>query len=210
MSDFLAGPITDPLPQRITPASTTLIDAANISIDASVADVFIVELTANRNLLAPTNPKGGQRFTLVVKQPVAGGKALTFDAAYTDVASVVLNTAASGVTVLQFVTVVSSAGAFTHACVSSSTQSTALGMIKSGTLDIADGANNGTAVVGAAFNGKPVVVTIGATTGAIGAAVPQFKAVVAAGTLTVTAIDKDGNAAAVTKKVTLNFVIDGR
>lgn len=210
MADFLAGPITDPLPQRVTPASVTLIDGANIALDASQGDVFIVTLEGNRTLSAPTNPKGGQRFSLIVKQDAVGGRGLSFDAAYTDVSAVTLNNTASGVTVLQFVTVVSAAGVFSHACVSSSTQAFQLSKIKSGTVEIADGGTAGTAAVGAIYNGKPVVVTIGATTGAIGAAVPQFKAVVAAGTLTVTAIDKDANAAAVTKKVTLNFVIDGR
>lgn len=65
--------------------------------------------------------------------------------------------------------------------------------IKRGTVAVATGANNGTAAMGAAtWDGKPVVVTLQSATGALAAALVQFKAVVAAGTLTVTLIDKDG------------------
>lgn len=210
MADFLAGPITDPLPQRVTPASVTLVDGANIALDASQGDVFIVTLEGNRTLSAPTNPKGGQRFSLIVKQDAVGGRGLSFDAAYTDVSAVTLNNTASGVTVLQFVTVVSAAGVFSHACVSSSTQAFQLSKLKSGTVTIAAGASAGTAAVGALYNGKPVLVTISSNAGALGAALPQFKAVVAAGTLTITAIVTAGTAQNVTADVVLNYLIDGR
>lgn len=210
MADFLAGPITDPLPQRLTPASVTLVDAANIALDASQGDVFVVTLTDNRTLSAPTNAKGGQRFTLIVKQDAVGGRTLTFDAAYTDVSAVSLNSTANGVTVLLFVTVVSSAGAFSHSCTASSTQAFQLSKLKSGTITIAAASNNGTAVVGALYNSKPVFVTIASNAGALGAALPQFKAVVAAGTLTVTAIVAAGTAQVVTADVVVNYLIDGR
>jgi hypothetical protein len=211
MADFLAGPITDPLPQRLTPASVSLVDGANIALDASQGDVFLVTLAGNRTLSAPTNPKGGQRFTLIVTQDAVGGRTLTFDAAYTDVSAVSLNSTASGVTVLQFITVVSSAGAYTHSCVSSSTQAFQLSKIKTGTVVMLPaGGGTITASVGALYNSKPVFVTIADNVGALGAALPQFKASVAAGTLTITAIVAAGTAQAPTANITLNYLIDGR
>ena len=210
MADFLAGPITDPLPQRLTPASVSLVDGANIALDASQGDVFVVTLGGNRTLSAPTNPKGGQRFTLIVNQDGVGGRTLTFDAAYTDVSAVSLNSTASGVTVLQFVTVVSSAGAYTHSCVSASTQAFQLSKIKTGVITITAASSSATATVGALYNTKPVFVTIASNAGALGATLPQFKASVAAGTLTVTAIVTAGTAQNVTADVTLNYMIDGR
>jgi hypothetical protein len=210
MADFLAGPITDPLPQRLTPASVSLVDGANIALDASQGDVFIVTLGGNRTLSAPTNPKGGQRFTLIVNQDGVGGRTLTFDAAYTDVSTVSLNSTASGVTVLQFVTVVSSAGAYTHSCVSASTQAFQLSKIKTGVIVITATNSAATATVGTLYNSKPVFVSIASNSGALGAALPQFKASVAAGTLTVTAIVAAGTTQVVTADVTLNYMIDGR
>lgn len=209
MADFLAGPITDPLPQRVTPASVTLVDAATIALDASQGDVFIAPITDNRTLAAPTNPKGGQRFNLIVKQPAAGGKTLTFDAAYTDVSGVVLNPLANGVTVLQFVTVVSAAGVFSHACVSSSTSSSLLSKLKSGTATIADGADNVVVNVGAIYDGKPVFVQLSTTSGSLSTAV-QFKASIAGGNLTINPVSAAGATVAVTKAVGLFYLIDGR
>lgn len=68
--------------------------------------------------------------------------------------------------------------------------------LKSGTVTIATGASAGTASVGTACNGKPVQVTLQSTTGdgKIAAATPTARAVVAAGTLTLTLLDKDGAA----------------
>ena len=51
-----------------------------------------------------------------------------------------------------------------------------------GSLNVANGTNAGTAAVGAIYNGKPVIATLGAVDGTLGVAA----AVVAAGTLTVT------------------------
>lgn len=75
----------------------------------------------------------------------------------------------------------------------------ALAKLKTGTVTIATGDSAGSAAMGAAtWNAKPVVVTLQSTTGdgKIAAAVPFVKAVIAASTLTVTLLDKDGVATA--------------
>jgi predicted RecA/RadA family phage recombinase len=87
----------------------------------------------------------------------------------------------------------------------------ALAKLKSGTVTIAAGQSVGTAAMGAAtWDGKPVVVSIRSSAGAIAAAVPQFEAAVAAGTLTVTSVDKDGVATNCTAEVVLSYIADGR
>lgn len=214
MSDFIAGPITDPLTQRLTAASTTLADGANIALDASLGDVFVVTLGGNRVLSAPTNPKGGQRFTLVVKQDVVGGRSLTFNAAYTDVFGVVLLPDPDAVTILNFVTVVSPSGAFSHSCVGFSTASTLLGLVVSGVATIANGNSSVSIPVGATFNNKPVNCTILCAPG-----VKQFSAIgvvaaaISGGNLVIHAVNP-GTGAAVTADPALGvkvaFTIDGR
>lgn len=214
MSDFIAGPITDPLTQRLTAASTTLVDAANIALDASLGDVFVVTLGGNRVLSAPTNPKGGQRFTLVVKQDAVGGRSLTFNAAYTDTNGVVLYPMADAVTVLNFVTVVSPAGVFSHACVGSSTTSPLFGRVISGIATIANAASSATVAVGATFDNKPVNCTILCAPG-----VKQFSAIgvvaaeISGGNLVIHAFNP-GTGAAVTADPALGvkvaYTIDGR
>lgn len=88
--------------------------------------------------------------------------------------------------------------------------STALAKIKSGTVSIASGANNGTASIGASYNGKPVVVTLQSASGAIAAALVQYKAVVAGGTLTVTLIDKDGAGVNAGSDLVFSYLADAR
>lgn len=210
MADFLAGPITDPLPQRVTPASVTLVDAATISLDASLGDVFIAPITDNRTLAAPTNPKGGQRFNLIVKQPAAGGKTLTFDAAYVLPGAATLNSAANGVTVFQFVTVVSSAGVFSHNCVSVSTQQ----RIISGVAKVLNGASSVTVALDASYNDKPVNCTVLCAPG-----VKQFSGVgivaaaISGGNLVIHFVNP-GTGAAVTADpaggVLVAYTVDGR
>lgn len=86
-----------------------------------------------------------------------------------------------------------------------------LAKIKSGTVSIASGANNGTAAMGAAtWNSKPVVVTLQSAAGPVAAALIQYKAVVAANTLTVTLIDKDGAGVNAGSDLVFSYVTDAR
>ena len=181
MADFLAGPITDPLPQRITPASVTLTDAANVAIDLSLGDVFYLAITDNRTLSAPTNAKGGQRFTLVVKQAPAGGKTLSFNAAYVGVSSAAVSAVADSITVLHFVTLVDGS-TITHKCVGTGSCA--------GVVTIANGASSATVSVGTPLNGKPVLLTVN-NPGTAGFAAGMFALIgdVATGTLTIKMIN---------------------
>lgn len=86
-----------------------------------------------------------------------------------------------------------------------------LAKIKSGTVSITSGANNGTAALGAAtWNGKPVVVTLQSAAGALAAALVQYKAVIAAGTLTVTLIDNSGAGVNAGSNLVFSYFADGR
>ena len=192
MADFLAGPITDPLPQRLTPASVSLVDGANIALDASQGDVFIVTLGGNRTLSAPTNPKGGQRFTLIVKQDGTGGRKLSFDAAYTGISGASVAKAISAVSSFQFVTVVSSAGAYTHQCIG-----IANGTAASGKVTVANGASSATVDLGdATLTGNGVVCSfISDGTAALTSALGIPVANVAAGVLTIKLLNPATNAA---------------
>lgn len=190
MADFLAGPITDPLPQRVTPASVTLVDAVSVAIDLSQGDVFYLAITDDRTLAAPSNVKGGQRFSLVVKQAAAGGKKLAFNAAYVGVNDGMVSTAANSITVFTFLTVVDGTS-ITHKCIGLSTSGAAV----VGQVTVLNGGNSATVTVGTAYNGKPVLVSInntGATfTGGMFALVAQ----VATGTLTIKLVNPATGAA---------------
>lgn len=184
MADFLAGPITDPLPQRLTPASATLVDAATVTIDASVADVFVLTLGGNRTLAAPTNSKGGQIITLIVKQSV-GMNTLAFDAAYKGVSTFQLKSGAGETTVFSFVCQPASGG-FEYLCVG---VSTAAGQINFPLLPIASGSSAATVPVGAALDGKPVLVSLNSNVGAVAAAAAILKGAVTGGNLVVTLVN---------------------
>lgn len=186
MADFLAGPITDPLPQRITPASVTLVDAANVAIDLSQGDVFYLAITDNRTLSAPTNAKGGQRFTLVVKQPAAGLKTLTFDSSFVGASTAAVSQVGDSITVLHFVTTVNGA-TISHKCVGTGSSS--------GYVKIANGANSATLSVGTALNGKPVLLSINGSGTAFAAGMFALVGEVAGGTLTVKMINPNTAAA---------------
>lgn len=209
MADFLAGPITDPLPQRLTPASTTLIDGATINLDASVADVFFVTLGGDRTLAAPTNSKGGQILTLVVKQDAIGGRSLTFASAYSNVADSDLLKGANQVSVFTFLCIPSGAS-FIYGCTSTSTA--ASGLFNPGPMTIAAASSSETLAVDASLNGKPVIVSVANVTGVIAAMVSVvFQGSVAGGVLTVECIDAaTGNPQAVTADVVLNVFVDPR
>lgn len=209
MADFLAGPITDPLPQRLTPASTTLIDGATINLDASAADVFFVTLGGDRTLAAPTNSKGGQILTLVVKQDGVGGRNLTFASAYGNVSPTDLLKGIGQVTVFTFLCI-PSGGSFVYGCLSTSTAASSL--FNAGPLTIAATSSSETLAVDASLNGKPVIVSVANATGAIAAMVSVvFQGSVAGGVLTVECIDAaTGNPQAVTDAVVLNVLVDPR
>ncbi len=108
------------------------------------------------------------------------------------------------------------AGAATAAQITALEAATAaLAAIKSGTVTIASGASAGTVAMGAAtWNGKPVTVTLSASAGngKIGAAVAVARAVIAANTLTVTLLDKNGapEPNTSTGAQTWNYIADGR
>lgn len=91
----------------------------------------------------------------------------------------------------------------------------ALAKLKSGTVTIAAGASAGTVAMGAGtWDGKPVTVSLQASAGdgKIAAATPTARAVIAAGTLTVTLLDEDGVATvnASSGAQTWSYVTDGR
>lgn len=186
MADFLAGPITDPLPQRITPASVTLTDAANVAIDLSLGDVFYLAITDNRTLSAPTNAKGGQRFTLVVKQAPAGGKTLSFNAAFVGVSSAAVSAVADSITVLHFVTLVDGS-TITHKCVGTGSCA--------GVVTVSNGTNTATVSVGTTMNGKPVLLTINNAGATFAAGMFALVGDVAAGTLTIKLVNPSTGAA---------------
>lgn len=82
--------------------------------------------------------------------------------------------------------------------------------MKSGTITIASGGSTGTASPGAAYNGMPVLVTIKAPAGAYAAADFYLKAVVAAGTLTVTVTALDGSAQNASSNIDVYYLIVGQ
>ena len=92
---------------------------------------------------------------------------------------------------------------------------TALAKIKSGSVTIASGASAGTVAMGAAtWDGKPVTVTLSASAGNghIATSVPIARCVIAAGTLTLTLLDKNGAAEnnTSTGAQTWHYIADGR
>ena len=60
-------------------AVTTLVDATTITADFSLGNNFVVTLTANRTLGAPTSPVAGQGGVITIKQDATGGRTLAFN-----------------------------------------------------------------------------------------------------------------------------------
>lgn len=58
----------------------TLIEAANIALNAALGTTFRVTLTGNRTLLEPTNPADGQTIQIEVTQDGVGGHTLALAA----------------------------------------------------------------------------------------------------------------------------------
>ncbi|GAB2964462.1 hypothetical protein [Saccharothrix stipae] len=84
-------------------APVTLTDAATITTDASVANVFRVTLAGNRTLANPTNPVDGQRLTWEFTQDATGGRTITLGNAFVfgaDLPAVTLSTAPAATDVL--------------------------------------------------------------------------------------------------------------
>jgi len=61
---------------------TTLTDAANIAVDGSLGETYVVTLGDNRTLSNPTNRTPGKRYKFIVIQDGTGGRTLGFDTAY--------------------------------------------------------------------------------------------------------------------------------
>jgi hypothetical protein len=61
----------------------TLVDAANISVDATLGNVFKVTLNGNRELDNPTNLKAGATYIIrIIQDGTTGGRTLTYGTAY--------------------------------------------------------------------------------------------------------------------------------
>ena len=77
---------------------STLTDAANISVDATLGNIFTVTLGGNRTLSNPTGAVNGQRLTFRVTQDGSGNRTLAFDTKFrfgTDLTSITLSTSAN-------------------------------------------------------------------------------------------------------------------
>lgn len=83
-----------------------LTDAATISVDASMGNLFTVTLGGNRTLGAPTNGKQGQMIVFRIAQDATGSRTLAFNSVYrfsTDIPSPTLSTAANAIDYLGFI-----------------------------------------------------------------------------------------------------------
>lgn len=69
------------VPDAVVPF-VTLTDAATIAVDASLGTTFVVTLTDNRTMGAPTNPQTGTTISFIVIQDGTGGRTLAWNAAY--------------------------------------------------------------------------------------------------------------------------------
>lgn len=76
-------------------AVVALTDAATITTNAALANVFTVTLAGNRTMAAPTNPANGQKIIYRIKQDATGTRTLTWNAVFrfgTDVLNPTLTT----------------------------------------------------------------------------------------------------------------------
>jgi hypothetical protein len=95
--DFAAGTITanltgaasdnllkagDTMTGYFRTAVVALTDAANISTDAALGNIFTVTIAGNRTFDAPTNPLADQKITYKIRQDAVGGRVITWDAAF--------------------------------------------------------------------------------------------------------------------------------
>lgn len=75
-----------------------MIDAANISVDASAGNFFSVTLKGNRTLMNPTGAQPGQRFVFEIIQDGTGSRTLAYDTKFvfgTTLPAIVLTTTAN-------------------------------------------------------------------------------------------------------------------
>jgi len=63
----------------LSPAVSTLTDAATIAVNAALGNDFRVTIGASRNMGAPSNPVNGQRITISVTQSGAGSFTITWN-----------------------------------------------------------------------------------------------------------------------------------
>lgn len=63
-------------------ATVALTDAATITVDASLSNVFSVTLAGNRTLANPTNLVSGQTILFLIKQDATGSRTLAYGSAY--------------------------------------------------------------------------------------------------------------------------------
>lgn len=61
-----------------TQAAVPITDAASITTDASLGNIFTVTLAGNRTLANPTNLKSGQRYSWIVTQDGTGSRTLAY------------------------------------------------------------------------------------------------------------------------------------
>ena len=83
-----------------------LTDAATITVDAAVGDVFTVTLAGNRTMGAPTNPVDGRTALFRIRQDATGSRTLAWNAAFsfaTNLPVPVLSTAANKVDYVGFI-----------------------------------------------------------------------------------------------------------
>ena len=66
----------------VTPAPVTLTDAATITLNAALGNLFRVTLGGNRTLASPTGGTDGQLIRVEVTQDGTGGRTLAYGAAY--------------------------------------------------------------------------------------------------------------------------------
>lgn len=67
---------------RIAEAVVALTDAATITTDASLGNIFTVTLGGNRTIANPTNPVSGQKIVYRLKQDGTGSRTVTWGAAF--------------------------------------------------------------------------------------------------------------------------------
>ena len=75
-----------------------LTDAATITTNAALGNIFTVTLGGNRTLGAPTNPTDGQKITYRIRQDATGSRTLSFNAVFNfgaDLAGLTLSTSAN-------------------------------------------------------------------------------------------------------------------
>ena len=90
--------------------TVSLTDAATVDWDIDHGDVAMVTLGGNRTIAEPTNPRIGQRITLMVVQDGTGSRTVTWDGWFVFDSTPTLSTGANRMDVFEFVVVDNGAG----------------------------------------------------------------------------------------------------